>query len=335
MAPSKWRSGKTEATLEKVADRASQGETVEERSSQILDSIQIDSHTTTRVSPAEFLFGRKIRTKLPEFHEDHVVSEVQDRDGTMKVKAKLYADRERHAKYSDLVPGNSAAKTREAKQAVNTICTRTIWCCWQEWQQLYYQVYWGCSVKKEYCACEKVCSSRESYSNKTVCHVSWDGWWKGKECCLKETSPDRPWEGLWKIQNCYRRRSSTRPVRHKKLPEKFKDFGLRREFEQLCLLLLRCQESKVMSALDKCFWGCGYAWHWVSHYDDNATISKKNENLNSLRGSSLIEVTGEMRCRSKVQGKKVRALRVPRPPQLRRSLAHLLATWNGEAALSS
>ena len=43
MAPSKWRSGKTEATLEKVADRASQGETVEERSSQILDSIQIDS----------------------------------------------------------------------------------------------------------------------------------------------------------------------------------------------------------------------------------------------------------------------------------------------------
>ena len=83
-------------------------------------------HTTTRVSPAELLFGRKIRTKLPEFHEDHVVSEVQDRDGTMKVKAKLYADRERHAKYSDLVPGNSAAKTREAKQAVNTICTRTI-----------------------------------------------------------------------------------------------------------------------------------------------------------------------------------------------------------------
>ena len=90
-----------------------------------------------------------------------------------------------------------------------------------------------------------------------------------------------------------------------------------------------------MSALDKCFWGCGYAWHWVSHYHDNATISKKNENLNSLRGSSVIEVTSEMRCRSKVQGKKVRAVRVPRPPQLRRSLARLLATQNGEAALSS
>ena len=36
-----------------------------------------------------------------------------------------------------------------------------------------------------------------------------------------------------------------------------------------------------------------------------------------------------------MQGKKVRAVRVPRPPQLRRSLACLLATQNGEAALSS
>ena len=35
----------------------------------------------------------------------------------------------------------------------------------------------------------------------------------------------------------------------------------RRQFEQLCLLLLRCQGPKVMSALDKCFWGCGYTWH--------------------------------------------------------------------------
>ena len=36
-----------------------------------------------------------------------------------------------------------------------------------------------------------------------------------------------------------------------------------------------------------------------------------------------------------MQGKKVRAVRVPRPLQLRRSLARLLATQNGEAALSS
>lgn len=41
-------------------------------------------HTTTGVSPAKLLFGRKIRTKLPEFHEDRSASEVQDRDREMK-----------------------------------------------------------------------------------------------------------------------------------------------------------------------------------------------------------------------------------------------------------
>ena len=60
-----------------------------------------------------------------------------------------------------------------------------------------------------------------------------------------------------------------------------------------------------MSALDRCFWGCGYAWYWVSYYDDAAIISNKNENLNSPRASFLREVTSKMRCRSKVQGKKV------------------------------
>ena len=116
-------------------------------------------------------------------------------------------------------------------------------------------------------------------------------WWKGKECCLKETSPDRPWDGLWKIQNCYRRRSSTRPVSQKKLPDNFvcscSDVGRQRW----------CQH------LTKCFWGCEYTWHWVSHCDDDATISNKNENLNSLQASSLRQVTSKQdagaRCRER------------------------------------
>ena len=63
-------------------------------------------------------------------------------------------------------------------------------------------------------------------------------------------------------------------------------FGYRREFEQLCALLLRCREPKEMLALDKCFWGYGYAWTWLIHYDDDATISHSNENRHSLRASS-------------------------------------------------
>jgi len=77
-------------------------------------------NTTMRVSPAELLFGRKIRTKLPEFHEDRVPSEVQDRDGEMKAKAKLYAEKKRHAEYSDLVPGDRVLLKQEKQNKLST-----------------------------------------------------------------------------------------------------------------------------------------------------------------------------------------------------------------------
>ena len=42
------------------------------------------SHPTTGVSPAELLFGRKMRTKLPELSDIHVKQEVRDRDSEQK-----------------------------------------------------------------------------------------------------------------------------------------------------------------------------------------------------------------------------------------------------------
>ena len=75
------------------------------------------------MSPAELLFGRKIRTKLPEFHEDCVVSEVQDRGGEMKVKV-ICRQEEACRVFRNGSRQQSAAKTREAKQAVDTICTK-------------------------------------------------------------------------------------------------------------------------------------------------------------------------------------------------------------------
>ena len=67
------------------------------------------------MSPAELLFGRKVQTKLPEFRKDHVASEVKERDREMKAKAKLYADKKRHADYSDLVPGDRGLKNKRSK----------------------------------------------------------------------------------------------------------------------------------------------------------------------------------------------------------------------------
>ena len=45
-------------------------------------------HSTTGVSPAELLFGRKIRTKLPELSDVHVEQEVRDRKNEQKSKSK-------------------------------------------------------------------------------------------------------------------------------------------------------------------------------------------------------------------------------------------------------
>jgi len=58
------------------------------------------------VSPAELLFGRKMRTELPELRQESIESEMRDRVGEMKAKAKQYADKKRSSKESDLAPGD-------------------------------------------------------------------------------------------------------------------------------------------------------------------------------------------------------------------------------------
>ena len=64
-------------------------------------------HTVTGICPAELLFGRKIRTKLPEFRETAVNDEeLRDRDWEKKTKAKTYADARRGAQPNDLQAGD-------------------------------------------------------------------------------------------------------------------------------------------------------------------------------------------------------------------------------------
>ena len=46
-------------------------------------------HSTTGVSPAELLFGRKIRTKLPQLQEFTCDDEVRDCDNERKEKGKM------------------------------------------------------------------------------------------------------------------------------------------------------------------------------------------------------------------------------------------------------
>ena len=77
-------------------------------------------HTTTGVRPAELLFGRKMRTKLPELREEVLASEMRDRDSGMKAKAKVYADKKRNAKESDISPGDKVLVKQERQNKLST-----------------------------------------------------------------------------------------------------------------------------------------------------------------------------------------------------------------------
>lgn len=73
-------------------------------------------HSTTLKTPAEMMFGRNIRDKLPAFEQTkgrERDGEVYDRDTVMKAKGKEYTDRKRHAKISDIAEGDSVLAKRQ------------------------------------------------------------------------------------------------------------------------------------------------------------------------------------------------------------------------------
>ena len=67
-------------------------------------------HTVTGVCPVELLFGREIRTKMPELRETTVNDdELRDRDWEKKIEAKTYADERKGAQPNDLQTGDQTS----------------------------------------------------------------------------------------------------------------------------------------------------------------------------------------------------------------------------------
>ena len=77
-------------------------------------------HSTTGVSPAELLFGRRIRTKLPQLQEFTVEDEVRDRDSERKEKGKVYADCKRNAQESKIQEGDKVLLRQEKENKLST-----------------------------------------------------------------------------------------------------------------------------------------------------------------------------------------------------------------------
>ena len=77
-------------------------------------------HSTTGKSPAELLFGRRIRTKLPQISDLVNDQEVRDHDAEKKGATKLYTDTRRGARHSDVVPGDEVLVRKEMLNKTDT-----------------------------------------------------------------------------------------------------------------------------------------------------------------------------------------------------------------------
>ena len=85
-----------------------EGRTSKQELHRFLRSYRATPHSTTWRSPAELVFNRPLKTKLPEIshcsiHDDHV---LRHRDCTAKQRQELYSDQRRRARPSKVQEGD-------------------------------------------------------------------------------------------------------------------------------------------------------------------------------------------------------------------------------------
>ncbi len=80
------------------------------------------THPTTGRSPAELLFRRKLRGKIPQLGlgDAYLDQEVRDRDAEQKAKGKLYADNRRNAQYSHIEVGDHVLMRQDKTNKLST-----------------------------------------------------------------------------------------------------------------------------------------------------------------------------------------------------------------------
>jgi transposase InsO family protein len=98
-----------QSLLKRMKIAQAEGKDWQEEILSYLAAYRASPHPSTGYSPAELLFGRKIRTKLPQLNTEMVDNEthdqdIRDRDAEKKGLSKLYADEKRNARPSDVMP---------------------------------------------------------------------------------------------------------------------------------------------------------------------------------------------------------------------------------------
>ncbi|XP_067937160.1 uncharacterized protein [Watersipora subatra] len=77
-------------------------------------------HPSTGKPPAELLYRRTIRTKMPRFKTYAGDQAVRDSDEEYKAKSKLYFDQKNSADFASIIPGDTVLMRREVQNKVDT-----------------------------------------------------------------------------------------------------------------------------------------------------------------------------------------------------------------------
>lgn len=80
-------------------------------------------HSTTGATPSELLYGRNIRTKMPQLNTNHKTVDdttVRDTDNERKQRSKHYVDQKRRAQLSDVEPGDTVILQHRRRKKLST-----------------------------------------------------------------------------------------------------------------------------------------------------------------------------------------------------------------------
>ncbi|KAL8610172.1 hypothetical protein ACOMHN_005946 [Nucella lapillus] len=100
----------------------SKGQDWKEELPKFLLAYRSTPHTTTGISPAELLFSRKIRTKLPTLCSTYrpTTDSARDQDALRKEAGRVYADNKRHARDSNISVGDEVLLKQKRQNKLST-----------------------------------------------------------------------------------------------------------------------------------------------------------------------------------------------------------------------
>ena len=183
-----------------------------------LTAYRATPHTTTGVSPAELLFGRKMRTKLPDIQEAERAEEFKDRDAEMKMKAKLYADERRHAEDAHLNPGDKVLiKQNRENKLTTTFAKQPYQVISKEGNSVVVESPQGVQYQRNVTHVKKYLTTSEHPQGEEDKEVATEETWSN-------TQDKKDWGGTSSV---IQPDPPPRPVRARQMPSKFEDFDMR------------------------------------------------------------------------------------------------------------